>query len=147
MNPSRWNLRCARTSCEGVPPKGPRGKCKNDDGSSGEAALEERSIVNQPQIKQPGKNVRDSECKRKCDEGLEFVDIAKRVEDVIEQGLVLGRRWVSKESPETAANIFPEARGTIETFETEIEGLPIEVAVSKVSVEDPALVVLRAVRR
>jgi hypothetical protein len=50
-------------------------------------------------------------------------------------------------SPETAANIFPEARGTIETFETAIEGLPIEVAVSKVSAEDPALVVLRAVRR
>jgi hypothetical protein len=50
-------------------------------------------------------------------------------------------------SPETAANIFPEARGTIETFETVIEGLPIEVAVSKVSVEEPALVVLLAVRR
>ena len=49
-------------------------------------------------------------------------------------------------SPETAANIFADASGTIATFDTVLAGLPIEVAASKLRVDDPALVVRLAVR-
>ncbi len=49
-------------------------------------------------------------------------------------------------SPETVASMFPEASGTIATLETSTDGFPIELAPSNVSDDDPALVVLLAVK-
>ncbi len=48
-------------------------------------------------------------------------------------------------SPDTAASILPDARGTAAILEADIAGLPKLLAVSKVRVEEPAFVVLLAV--
>jgi hypothetical protein len=48
-------------------------------------------------------------------------------------------------SPDTAASMLPDARGTAAILEADIAGLPKLLAVSKVRVEEPAFVVLLAV--
>jgi hypothetical protein len=50
-------------------------------------------------------------------------------------------------SPDTAANIFPEESGTIETLDATTDGFWMLLAASNVSVYDPSFVVRRAVRR
>jgi hypothetical protein len=48
-------------------------------------------------------------------------------------------------SPDTAASILPDARGTAAILEADIAGFPKLLAASKVRVEEPAFVVLLAV--